>query len=99
MLQQDQPEDFVLATGQTHSVREFAQVAFSHLGLDYKEYIVQDPRYMRPAEVELLVGNPAKAQEKLGWSTLTTFEELVHIMVDAEVRCLTKTEDLSKAGK
>jgi GDPmannose 4,6-dehydratase len=99
MLQQDQPEDFVLATGHTHSVREFAEVAFSHLGLDYKEYIVQDPRYMRPAEVELLVGNPAKAQQKLGWSTQTSFEELVRIMVDTEEECLVKTAEYQKLGK
>ncbi|NJD59880.1 MAG: GDP-mannose 4,6-dehydratase [Anaerolineales bacterium] len=99
MLQQDHPEDFVLATGHTHSVRQFAELAFSYLGLDYEEYIVQDPRYMRPAEVELLVGNPAKAQEKLGWSTQTSFEELVHIMVDAEVRCFTKVADVPRNGK
>ncbi len=98
MLQQDQPEDFVLATGHTHSVRDFAEVAFSCLGLDYKDYIVQDPRYMRPAEVELLVGNPAKAQQKLGWSTRTSFEELVRIMVDAEECCLINTAGLQKAG-
>jgi GDPmannose 4,6-dehydratase len=94
MLQQDQPEDFVLATGHTHSVREFAEAAFNHVGLDYKEFVVQDPRYMRPAEVELLVGNPAKAQQKLGWSTETSFEELVRIMVDAEVHCLNKTTNV-----
>jgi GDPmannose 4,6-dehydratase len=94
MLQQDQPEDFVLATGHTHSVREFAEAAFNHVGLDYKEFVVQDPRYMRPAEVELLVGNPAKAQQKFGWSTETSFEELVRIMVDAEVHCLNKTTNV-----
>lgn len=86
MLQQDHPEDFVLATGHTHSVREFTELAFGCLGLDYKEFVIQDPLYMRPADVELLVGNPKKAQQKLGWETQTTFEQLVRLMVDAEVK-------------
>jgi GDPmannose 4,6-dehydratase len=88
ILQQDQPEDFVLATGHTHSVRDFTELAFAHVGLDYKEYVVQDPVYMRPADVELLVGNPKKAYQKLAWKTETTFEELVRLMVDAEIKGL-----------
>jgi GDPmannose 4,6-dehydratase len=91
ILQQDQPEDFVLATGHTHSVREFTELAFSCLGLDYKEFVIQDPVYMRPADVELLVGNPQKAQQKLGWQTMTSFEQLVRLMVDAEIMSLEST--------
>jgi len=97
ILQQDQPEDFVLATGHTHSVREFAQHAFSSLGLDYQDFVVQDPMYMRPAEVEHLVGYPEKAKQKLGWQTETSFEELVHIMVEAEIQSLEKTANTQKA--
>jgi len=88
ILQQDKAEDYVLATGQTHTVREFADVAFRHLGLDYQEFVVQDPAFMRPAEVDLLVGNPRKAKERLGWETETSFEELVNLMVQAEVDCI-----------
>jgi GDPmannose 4,6-dehydratase len=85
MLQKDNPEDFVLATGRTHTVERFVQLAFEAVGLDYHDYVVQDPRFMRPAEVELLVGNPVKAKEKLGWETTTSFEELVRIMVEADL--------------
>jgi GDPmannose 4,6-dehydratase len=91
ILQQTQPEDFVLATGQTHTVRRFVELAFDNLGLDYKNYIIQDPAYIRPAEVEILVGNPAKAKQKMGWATQTSFEELVKLMVDAEVSFINKT--------
>jgi GDPmannose 4,6-dehydratase len=93
ILQQDQPEDFVLATGHTHSVREFTELAFGCLGLNYTDYVIQDPIYMRPADVELLVGNPAKAKQKLGWQTETSFEELVQIMVDAEIKGLQDTKN------
>lgn len=85
MLQKDQPEDFVLATGRTHTVERFVQLAFEAVGLDYHDYVVQDPRFMRPAEVELLVGNPVKAKQKLGWEATTSFEELVRIMVEADL--------------
>ncbi len=85
MLQRDEPEDFVLATGRTHTVERFAQLAFEVIGLDYHDYVVQDPRFMRPAEVELLVGNPAKARQKLGWEASTSFEDLVRIMVEADL--------------
>jgi len=95
ILQLDQPEDFVLATGHTHSVRQFCELAFGYLGLDYREYVIQDPIYVRPAEVELLVGNPTKAKQKLGWETETSFDELVRIMVEAELRCIEKTKGIS----
>jgi GDPmannose 4,6-dehydratase len=88
MLQQDQPDDYVVATGQTHSVRRFCELAFEHVGLDYRSYIVLDERYMRPAEVDLLVGDPRKASEVLGWHTETSFEELVRLMVDADIKQL-----------
>ncbi len=92
ILQQNQPEDFVLATGHAHTVREFAERAFGCLGLDYQEFVVQDPAYMRPAEVDVLVGNPAKAKQRLGWETQTSFEELVRLMVDAEVSFIEKSK-------
>jgi len=85
MLQQDEPDDFVIATGETHSVREFCELAFSHVGLDWEQYVVQDQRFFRPAEVDLLVGNPTKAQAKLGWKARTSFAELVRLMVDADL--------------
>jgi GDPmannose 4,6-dehydratase len=88
MLQQDQPDDFVISTGTTHAVREFCEAAFSHVGLDYQDYVVQDPRFYRPAEVDLLVGDPTKAREKLGWQPLVEFNDLIHMMVDADLQML-----------
>jgi GDPmannose 4,6-dehydratase len=88
MLQQDQPDDYVLATNETHSVREFVEVAFSHVGLNWKEFVKYDARYERPSEVDLLIGNPAKAKEKLGWEPKVRFAELVRIMVDADLAAL-----------
>jgi GDPmannose 4,6-dehydratase len=88
MLQQDQPDDYVIATGVTHSVRHFCELAFGHVGLDYRDYVVQDQRYMRPAEVDLLVGDPSKARARLGWQPETTLATLVHMMVDADVALL-----------
>jgi GDPmannose 4,6-dehydratase len=85
MLQQDRPDDYVLATGKTHTVQRFVELAFEVVGLQAQNYIVQDPRYMRPAEVDLLVGNPQKAKDRLGWLPGTTFENLVRIMVEAEL--------------
>ena len=85
MLQQEEPEDFILSTGVTHTVEEFARIAFEVVGLDFRDYTVQDPRFMRPAEVDLLVGNPGKAQSKLGWQATTSFQDLVRIMVEAEL--------------
>ncbi len=86
MLQQDAPDDYVIATGQTHTVEYFAELAFDAVGLDYREYVVQDEQFMRPAEVDILVGDPSRAKRKLGWQARTKFEELVHIMVDAELQ-------------
>jgi GDPmannose 4,6-dehydratase len=88
MLQQDQPDDYVISTGHTHSVRRFCEVAFGHVGLDYQQYVTQDERFMRPAEVDLLVGDPTKAREKLGWEPETSFEELVVMMVEADLKLL-----------
>ncbi|MFM8322089.1 MAG: GDP-mannose 4,6-dehydratase [Chloroflexota bacterium] len=86
MLQQDSPHDYVLATGRTHTVAQFAEQAFSVVGLDYRNYVVQDPRYVRPADVDLLVGNPGKARRIMGWEAETSFERLVQIMVEAELQ-------------
>lgn len=88
MLQQDQPDDYVVATGETHSVREFLVEAFGHVGLDWEKYVEIDPKYYRPAEVDLLIGDATKAKRQLGWEPKTTFKELVKLMVDADVRLL-----------
>ncbi len=85
MLQQDEPDDFVVCTGETHSVREFCEVAFSHVGLDYEEHVTVDERFIRPAEVDLLIGDCTKAREQLGWERHTPFEDLVTMMVDADL--------------
>ena len=86
MLQQDQPGDYVVATGQTHSVRRFCELAFAYAGLDYRDYVVVDERFFRPAEVDLLVGDPSRAREKLGWKPEVSFEQLVEMMVEADLR-------------
>ena len=86
MLQQDEPDDFVIATGEQHTVREFAETAFSHLGLDYRSHVALDPQFLRPAEVETLLGDATKAKQKLGWSCQVTFKELVHEMVEADLQ-------------
>jgi len=98
MLQQETPDDFVIATGETHTVREFLEVVFGHLGLDYREYVVIDPRYFRPAEVDLLLGNPAKAREQLGWSPHVTFEALARMMVDADLELARRERFVSESG-
>ena len=85
MLQQEQAEDYVVATGETHSVEELVETAFSYLGLDWREFVVQDPRFMRPAEVDLLIGDPSRARDELGWTPRVGFEELIHMMVDADL--------------
>ena len=85
MLQQDKADDYVVATGETHSVRKFLEIAFAHVGLNYEDYVVIDPEFIRPAEVELLLGNPAKAKQKLGWQPKVSFEQLVAMMVDADL--------------
>src|SRR3954469_9650476 len=88
MLQQDQPGDFVVATGQTQSVRRFCELAFGHVGLDYRDYVILDERFMRPAEVDLLVGDSSSAREVLGWQPEKSFENLVRMMVEADVALL-----------
>jgi GDPmannose 4,6-dehydratase len=88
MLQQDEPDDYVISTGETHSVRELCELAFGHVGLDYQDYVVQDERFFRPAEVDLLVGDSTKARAELGWKPTTSFADLVHMMVDADIDLL-----------
>jgi GDPmannose 4,6-dehydratase len=88
MLQQDEPDDYVIATGETHAVREFLEEAFSHARLDWREFVKIDPKYYRPAEVDLLVGDPGKARRKLGWEARTRFKELVRLMADADLAAL-----------
>ncbi|MGD9049006.1 MAG: GDP-mannose 4,6-dehydratase [Anaerolineae bacterium] len=88
MLQQDQPDDYVVGTGQTHSVRELCRVAFGHLGLNHEDYVKTDPRFVRPADVDLLVSDPAKARAALGWEPQISFEDLVVMMVEADLKQL-----------
>jgi GDPmannose 4,6-dehydratase len=96
MLQQDSPDDYVVATNETHSVREFCEVAFNLVGLDWKKYVRHDARYERPAEVELLIGDPAKAARKLGWSPKVRFKELVEIMVKHDLDLAKRESQISK---
>jgi GDPmannose 4,6-dehydratase len=88
MLQQDQPDDFVVATGETHSVKEFCQIAFGHAGLDWESHVRVDERFFRPAEVDLLIGDPSHAHKVLGWQPEVSFEDLVCMMVDADIEAL-----------
>jgi GDPmannose 4,6-dehydratase len=90
MLQQPQPDDYVIATGEPHSVREFCETAFGYLGLDYRNHVVKDKRYCPPTEVELLVGDASKARAAFGWQPRTNFAELVKMMVEADVELLKK---------
>jgi GDPmannose 4,6-dehydratase len=90
MLQQDTPDDYVIATGQTHSVRELVEVAFGHVGLDWQKHVTTDPRFLRPAEVDLLIGDASKAQKELGWVPDVGFEALVKMMVDADMERLNR---------
>ncbi len=102
MLQQDAPDDYVIATGTSHTVREFLDEAFGCLDLDWKDHVEIDPRYLRPAEVELLVGDPSKARRQLGWEPRVTFQELVKIMVDADLRVAEaerRAADFEQAGR
>lgn len=94
MLQQDQPDDYVIATGETHAVRELLDEAFSHLNLDWQQFVEVDPRYFRPAEVDLLIGDATKARQKLGWQPEITFKELVRTMVDADLADLKKKHNI-----
>ncbi|MDZ4655335.1 MAG: GDP-mannose 4,6-dehydratase [Coriobacteriia bacterium] len=93
MLQQDEPDDYVIAMGHAHSVREFCEIAFRHVGLDYEKYVVTDPKYYRPAEVNILLGDSTKAREKLGWEPQVGFEDLVTMMVDADIERLATEAD------
>lgn len=90
MLQQETPDDYVVATGETHSVREFCELAFARVGLDYKKYVVSDPLYMRPTEVDFLLGDSSKAMQKLGWKVKTDFPTLVNMMVDADLELMSR---------
>jgi GDPmannose 4,6-dehydratase len=98
MLQQDAPEDYVIATGKAHSVRYLVDVAFDHVGLDPAEYVRQDPRFMRPAEVDHLIGSYDKARDKLGWEPRTTFEDLTRLMVDHDLELLSRGVPQKQAG-
>ena len=93
MLQQDSPEDYVVATGKTHSVERLLEVAFSCIDLDWKNYYQQDERFMRPAEVDLLIGDPTKAKEELGWKPQVTFEQMIQMMVESDIERLKKDPD------
>jgi GDPmannose 4,6-dehydratase len=90
MLQQPEPHDYVVGTGETHSVRELAELAFGHVGLDYRQHVVSDPRFHRPAEVDLLLADPAKARRQLGWKPKVSFAELIAMMVDADLARLSE---------
>jgi GDPmannose 4,6-dehydratase len=98
MLQEDEPDDYVIATGEAHSVRELVRVAFEHAGVDPDEHVRIDPKFMRPAEVEHLIGDATKAREKLGWAPRTTFEQMVKLMVDADVELLQRGVPQKQAG-
>lgn len=98
MLQQDTPDDYVVATGTTQTVREFCEKAFGRVGLDYNDYVEIDPRYYRPAEVDLLWGDPTKAKEKLGWVPRVGFQELVEMMVDSDMDLASREKTLMDAG-
>ena len=98
MLQQDEPDDFVIATGEAHSVRELVRVAFEHAGVDPEGHVRIDPRFLRPAEVEHLVGDAAKAREQLGWVPHTSFEEMVRLMVDSDLEMLAAGVPQKQAG-
>jgi GDPmannose 4,6-dehydratase len=98
MLQQDEPEDYVIATGEAHSVRELVQVSFEHAGIDPEGNVRIDPRFLRPAEVEHLVGDYSKAREKLGWEPRTSFEEMIRLMVDSDLELLSRGVPQKQAG-
>ena len=99
MLQADRPDDYVIATGETHTVREFLDRAFSHLDMDWQQYVKIDPRYYRPTEVDLLIGDASKAKQTLGWEPKVSFEELVTMMVEADLRAERQTLEGTGAGR
>jgi len=98
MLQQDKPDDYVIATGETHSVREFAQTVFGKLGLDYEKHVAVDPRYFRPTEVDVLLGDASKAKKALGWQPRVSFDQLVDMMIAADLESAKKEKTLVDAG-
>jgi GDPmannose 4,6-dehydratase len=98
MLQQDKPDDYVVATGRTTSVREFADLAFRHAGLDYRDHVAFDPRYLRPSEVDLLMGDSTKARTRLGWEATTNVEQLAKMMVDYDLEVARREKTLRDAG-
>ena len=98
MLQQEDPDDFVIATGETHSVREFAQEVFDHLDLDWESYVRFDPRYLRPTEVNLLMGDPTKARNLLGWKASVDWKDLARMMADSDLRLAERERTLVDAG-
>ena len=98
MLQQDEPDDYVIATGKTHSVREFTEKTFQKLGLDYEKYVEIDSRYFRPTEVDVLLGDPARAKKKLGWEHKVSFDELIDMMIEADMDMANKEKTLKDAG-
>jgi GDPmannose 4,6-dehydratase len=93
MLQQDKPDDYVIATNETHSVKEFLKLSFDYAGLNWKKHVEIDPRYFRPAEVDLLIGDYSKAKRKLGWKPKTRFAELAKLMVDADIELLRRHQE------
>jgi GDPmannose 4,6-dehydratase len=95
MLQQPEPDDYVVATEETHSIREMCEAAFGYVDLDWEDYVVQDPRFMRPAEVDILIGDADKAHRVLGWEPSVSFRELVHMMVDNDLELLKQENDLT----
>ncbi|GAK41116.1 GDP-mannose 4,6-dehydratase [Paenibacillus sp. TCA20] len=96
MLQQQEPDDYVIASGEMHTVRELLEVAFSYVGLNYKDYVVVDPEFVRPAEVDLLLGDCSKAKEKLDWKLEVNFRQLIELMVDEDIKRITKKYELTK---
>ncbi|NGY80948.1 GDP-mannose 4,6-dehydratase [Bacillus megaterium] len=97
MLQKNKPDDFVIATGETHTVKEFVEVAFQHVGLNWEDFVVQDPKFMRPAEVDLLLGDPDKAKRILGWKPTVSFEQLVKMMVESDLKNILKNNYLMRS--
>ena len=97
-MQQEEPDDYVVATGETHSVREFLEVAFGAVGLEYQDFVETDPRYFRPTEVDLLLGDPEKARRKLGWKPRVNFESLAKMMVESDLEEAAREKTLHKAG-
>jgi GDPmannose 4,6-dehydratase len=98
MLQQERPDDFVIATGETHSVREFVEKVFDKLGLDYQQHVVIDPKYFRPTEVDVLLGNSTKAKKTLGWNPKVGFDQLIDMMIAADMEQSNKEKTLCEAG-